>query len=271
MTRNTTLKYFCASILSFIFFSCINIHNGTSTSNLPFSPKDKWVDTPMVKVKNIRFFGLGKRSKLDLYSNAKKKLYKTYNLKEGQYFLNFTSDKNQFFIFGFVFVINKLTLQADVYSTNQSEVSINENLRKISHLDSLANVTKLNNGSISSVNNLSSKSEFIIGADTLRLNENYLFYKNNAKKDVVLVNVNGKVLTFAEKLNSYSTFNIESVDNIYRLKGAINNYNVGEVVKTKVYSLYENATVIGLNARRLLLKFGSDYLVKEFDQVKKSE
>jgi hypothetical protein len=267
MARYIIVKLFLIA-LSLVFYSCVNIHNGSSTSNLPFSPKDKWVDTPMVKVKNLRFFGLGKRTKLDLYSNAKKKLYKTYNLKEGQYFLNFTSDKNQFFIFGFVFVVNKLTLQADVYSTNQSEISINENLRKISHLDSMTNNSKLNNGSISNVNNQSSKSEVIIGTDTLVLNENYISFNNDSKKDLVLVSVNGKVLTFAEKFNSYSTFNMVSVDNIYRVKGTLNNYTVGEVVKTKIYAVYEKATIVGINPRRLLLKFGSGYFAKEFNQVK---
>lgn len=269
MARYIIVKLFLIA-LSLVFYSCVNIHNGSSTSNLPFSPKDKWVDTPMVKVKNLRFFGLGKRAKLDLYSNAKKKLYKTYNLKEGQYFLNFTSDKNQFFIFGFVFVVNKLTLQADVYSTNQSEISINENLRRISHLDSMTNNSKLNNGSISNVNNQSSKSEVIIGTDTLVLNENYILYKNDTKKDLVLVSFNDNVLTFSEKLNSYKTYNVVSVEDIYKVSGVSHNYKVGEVVKAKVYAVYENATIVGLNARRLLLKTGSDYITKEFDQVKKS-
>lgn len=258
-------------VFCLIFFSCVNIHNGSSTSNLPFSPKDKWVDTPIVKVKNIRIFGLGRRSKLDLYGNAKKKLYKTYNLKDGQYFLNFTSDKNQFFILGFVFVINKLTFQADVYSTNQNEVSINENLRNISHLDSVTNINKLKNGLVLGGNNSSLNSEVIVGADTLRLNENYIFFNNDSKRDVILISVNDKVLTFAEKLNSYKTYNLVSVDNIYRLKGVFINYKVGELVKAKIYTAYENATIVGLNSKRLLLKAGSEYIAKDFDQVKKIE
>ena len=268
MARYIIVKLFLIA-LSLVFYSCVNIHNGSSTSNLPFSPKDKWVDTPMVKVKNLRFFGLGKRAKLDLYSNAKKKLYKTYRLKEGQYFLNFTSDKNQFFIFGFVFVVNKLTLQADVYSSNQSEISINENLRKISYLDSMTNVALVNNVIVSPGNNSLLNSQVIIDKDTLRLNENYILYKNDTKKDLVLVSSNGNVLTFSEKLNSYKTYNMVSVEDIYKVNGVYNNYKVGEVVKAKVYAVYENATIVGLNARRLLLNTGSDYITKEFDQVKK--
>lgn len=253
-----------------ILTGCINLHNGTSTSNLPFSPKDKWVDTPMVKVKNVKFMGLGNPKKSNLFILAKNKLHKEYLLKDGEYFLNYSYDKKQYFIFGFVFIVNKVALQADVYSSDLSRKSINEQRRELLKLDSTKNVTELKKMLNSGITTPNNQQQFVIGADTLIVDENYILFKSDIRKDLVLVSVNGTELTFAEKLNSYKVYRLNTVENIYSMSGSKNGFVIGEQIKAKPYSVWEDAFIVGLNARKLLLKSGSYYFTKDFTEVKKS-
>lgn len=246
-------------LLLFFFYSCISIHSGSISSGNLLSQKDKLVDTVFVETKNIKFLGFGKVSKRNLFINAKNELNRKYKLKEGEYFLNYTYDINKNFIFGFLFIVNKVTLQADVYSTNINAKSLNEQFE----------ISKQNIIKEEIDHNTIKFSGIIIVNDTITINKKCFYFDGSYAKNVYLNKITSDGYVFLETHNSYKSYKLKNADDLFSVNVTVNDYKVGDIVKAKAYAAYEKCEIIAMNSKRLLLKLSNELFVRKFDEVKK--